>query len=89
MPMKFAILLDAGFLKRKLASSDNPMVADQVVEFTNKLIERDELKGCQLHRIYYYYAPPMEGKMRKPLTGGSNKSLYDFSTSPVYRSNKP
>jgi len=46
MPMKFAILLDAGLLKRKLGSSSNPMDADLVVEFTDKIQKRDELKDC-------------------------------------------
>ncbi len=87
--MKFAILLDAGFLKRKLGSASNPMDANLVVEFTDKIQKRDELKGCKLHRIYYYDAPPMEGKKPKPLTGGSgNWSLYEFSKTAVFKTNK-
>ena len=34
--MRFAILLDGGFLKRKLGSSTNPMIANQVVDFAEK-----------------------------------------------------
>ncbi len=87
--MKFAILLDAGFLKRRLGSKSNPIDADQVVDFTNKIKKRNELKGCTLHRIYYYDAPPMKGKRPKPLTGGrDNWSLQNFSTTPEFRSNQ-
>ncbi len=87
--MRFAILLDAGFLKRKLGSSRNPMTAKQVVEFTETITKRKELEDCTLHRIYYYDAEPMAGKKPIPLTGSSsNWSMYDFSTTAVYDANR-
>jgi len=52
--MRFAILLDAGFLKRKLGSSNNPVTTNQVVEFTKTIAKRKELEAYTLHRIYYY-----------------------------------
>ena len=86
--MRFAILLDAGFLKRKLGSKNNPVTTNQVVEFTKTIAKRKELEAYTLHRIYYYDAEPMAGKKPIPLTGGFGKwSQYDFSTSAVYRAN--
>ncbi len=87
--MRFAILLDAGFLKRKLGSSKKPMTAKQVVEFTKTIAKRKELEDYKLHRIYYYDAEPMAGKKPIPLTGGSGSwSQYDFSTTAVHHANK-
>lgn len=84
MLRKFAVLIDAGFLERKIGSSIKPMAVEQVLEFTNKIKERRELARYTLHRIYYYDAEPMEGKRPIPLTGSSeNWSLHDFSTTTV------
>ncbi|MCV6614443.1 MAG: NYN domain-containing protein [Cellvibrionaceae bacterium] len=88
MPRKFAILIDAGFIKRKLGSQQNPMTAQQVVDFTDKIIQRPELADYELHRIYYYDAEPMTGTKPKPLTGSrGNWGLYDFSATDLCRSN--
>ncbi len=87
--MRFAILLDAGFLKRKLGSSNAPMTAEHVVEFTKKIGNRAELEDYTLHRIYYYDAEPMAESKPIPLTGSSgNWSQYDFSKTAVYGTNK-
>lgn len=89
MQSKFAILLDAGFLKRKLGSSKNPMVAEQVVEFAKKIANRKELAGYTLYRIFYYDAEPMAGKKPIPLTGSSDSwSMHDFSTTDVHKFNQ-
>lgn len=65
------------------------MDADKVVEFADKITKREELVDYKLHRIYYYDADPMEGKRPIPLTGSRNNwSLYDFSNTAVFRSNK-
>lgn len=88
MPRKFALLLDAGFVKRKLGSKDNPTTAQQVIDFTKKIINRPELDGYHLHRIYYYDAEPMASTKAKPLTGPKGEwELYDFSNTPLYHSN--
>ena len=80
----FAILIDAGFLKRKIGSAENPITPEQIIQFTEKLSHRPELKGHHLHRIYYYDAEPMRGKWSKPLTGGQK---INFSTTTTYTSN--
>jgi uncharacterized LabA/DUF88 family protein len=84
MQRKYAILLDAGFLKRKLGSQANPLTAQQIVSFTDKLKARPELLGHQLHRIYYYDAEPLASKKRKPLT---QNIQFNFATTPLYRAN--
>ena len=83
---KFAILIDAGFIKRKLGSQTDPMTAQRVVEFTDKIIKRPELTEHALHRIYYYDAEPMKGTKPKPLTGDPGEK-QDFSANDFYRRN--
>ena len=87
--MKYAILLDAGFLKRRLGSSTDPVTAKRVVEFTETIAKRKELENHTLHRIYYYDAEPMKGIKPIPLTGSAgNWSRHDFSKTPEYSANK-
>lgn len=66
-------MIDAGFLKRKLASRDNPLTADTVRGFVDKLRAHEVLQGLHLHRVYFYDAPPLRSVQRKPLSGGSVK----------------
>jgi uncharacterized LabA/DUF88 family protein len=88
MKRKFAILIDAGFLKRKLGSQQNPISSAQVVEFTNHLQKRPELSDLSLHRIYYYDAEPLNIVKTKPLTGGiGNGEKFNFGNTPLYHSN--
>ena len=83
--MKYAILLDAGFLKRRLGSSTDPVTAKRVVEFTETIAKRKELENHTLHRIYYYDAKPMKGIKPIPLTGSAgNWSRHDLSTTRQY-----
>lgn len=74
------MLLDAGFLKRKLGSQEHPLAAQQVLDFTDDVRARPELSGHHLHRIYYYDAEPLSGIKPKPLTGCTgNWETVDFS----------
>ena len=83
---KFAILIDAGFIKKNISSREDPMTAQQVVEFTDKIIKRPELTGHALHRIYYYDAEPMKGTKPKPLTGDPGEK-QNFSATDLYQYN--
>ena len=67
---KFTILVDAGFLKRKLGTAEKPVTSKRIVQFTDNLSKREEMAGYRLHRIYYYDAEPMKGTKPRPLTGG-------------------
>ena len=67
----FAILIDGGFLKRKLGSRENPLTAESVEKFVERLKDQDVLRSFDLHRIYFYDAPPLRSTERKPLAGGN------------------
>ena len=69
-PRSYAILIDAGFLKRKLGSREQPLTADATNHFIKRLTEHPELTGLHLHRVYFYDAPPLTSSQRKPLAGG-------------------
>ena len=82
--MRYAILIDAGFIKRKLGSFSDPMTADKLVSFTDAVKEHERLQFWFLHRIYYYDAPPYDGIKLKPLSNGEK---YDFSSTPLFDQN--
>ncbi|MCB2262055.1 MAG: NYN domain-containing protein [Candidatus Thiosymbion ectosymbiont of Robbea hypermnestra] len=66
----YAVLIDAGFLKRKLGSRSRPMDSDHVERFVKRLCLHRSLANRTLYRIYYYDAPPLESPIDKPLKGG-------------------
>ncbi len=67
---RYAVLIDAGFLKRKLGSPEQPVSADMVKRFVNQLAACPELHDMYLHRVYFYDAPPLRSTQKKPLGGG-------------------
>jgi len=69
--MKYAILIDAGFLKRKLGSQAEPLSTQRVRMFLDQLRAHDALAGMRLHRVYWYDAPPLASRIKKPLLGGT------------------
>jgi uncharacterized LabA/DUF88 family protein len=81
--LKFAILIDAGFLKRKLGSQSFPLSAGAVLAFIDAIRKHAVLESMHLHRVYWYDAPPLTGKFAKPLRGGH----VDFSKTGLARSN--
>jgi len=68
--MKYAVLIDGGFLKRKLGSPREPMTLSHVEAFLGRLRAHPVLAFAQLHRIYWYDAHPLEGTAQRPLNGG-------------------
>lgn len=82
--LSYAILIDAGFLKRKLGSQESPLTGSVVEGFIDQLRESDCLSQHHLHRIYFYDAPPLETRVRRPLGGGG----LDFGRSDLSRVNK-
>lgn len=84
MPRSYAILIDAGFLKRKLGSQQSPMTATQVEAFIDQVCRHSRLHDLILHRVYYYDAPPLEISVNRPLNGGK----LQFATTPLARANK-
>lgn len=81
---RYAILIDAGFLKRKLGSRENPLSAASVHDFVQRLGDLPALAGSRLHRVYFYDAPPVRSTERKPLSGGS----VSFSDTSLARNNQ-
>lgn len=69
--MRYAILIDAGFLKRKLGSQAEPLDIHRVCEFLGALRTHEALAGKGLYRVYWYDAPPLDSRVTKPLLGGT------------------
>jgi NYN domain len=81
--MKYAILIDAGFLKRKLGSQAEPLDINGVCKFLDALRAHDTLVGMNLHRVYWYDAPPLDSRVTKPLLGGK----VNFGVTSLARTN--
>lgn len=85
----YAILVDGGFLTKKLLSKlGRHATADDIVAECDRLQALAEVKGYDLLRIYYYDAPPSSEALttpvsKKPLNLATterfrhNQSLYD------------
>lgn len=81
--MKYAILIDAGFLKRKLGSQAQPLDVNGVCAFLNVLREHEALAGMSRYRVYWYDAPPLDTRVAKPLQGGK----VNFGATSLARTN--
>ena len=71
---RYAVLIDAGFLKRKRGSRESPLTAEAVEDFVQELGGHPVLRNLQLHRVYFYDAPPLRSTERKPLPAGESHS---------------
>ncbi|MBU6462245.1 MAG: NYN domain-containing protein [Bradyrhizobium sp.] len=69
MPGKFAILMDGGFVKKKLKQTTKnfPSVADFRTEVA-RIKAHPALVGHDLLRVYFYDAPPASGAMTNPIS---------------------
>ena len=86
MRRKFAILIDGGFLKKKLGSTKQaPISAQTVADFTEKIKSHPEVSELTLHRVYYYDAEPFSGIRSKPLT--NKEQPINFSLNDLYKHN--
>lgn len=81
-----AILLDGGFVKKRLTLRLKrfPGTAD-VVELSTTIMGHDRLKSASLFRVFFYDAPPYEGTSANPLEPGKP---IDFSSTQAARQNK-
>lgn len=74
---RYAILLDGGFVTKKLAESlGRPAVAADVVALCANIQASAHLADYELMRIYYYDAPPSTESVKQPITSAP----YDLST---------
>jgi len=70
VPEKTALLIDGAFLKFKLKRRHNrfPTVQD-IAGFCGSVMGKPPLATAQLFRIYFYDAPPYQGRVTNPLDG--------------------
>ncbi len=85
MAEKAALLIDGGFVKKKLQGSNHrfPTVAD-VANFVTTTFAKPQLVGVSLFRIYFYDAPPYEGTATNPISG----AVTNFSGTPQSSQNQ-
>lgn len=68
---RYAILLDGGFVTKKLQQKlKRPGTADDIVELCDGIRACEELKSYELLRTYFYDAPPSLESLSYPVSGG-------------------
>jgi len=77
--------MDGGFVKKKLQETNGrfPTVRD-VVDLVTTTMAKSALAGATVFRIYFYDAPPFEGKATNPIDG----SVLNFSATPQASQNQ-
>lgn len=85
MTDRVAVLLDGGFVKKKLRErlGHFPAVTD-IVALTTTVMAQPRLQGTRLFRVYYHDAPPFEGTATSPVDG----SVLNFSATPQAAQNR-
>jgi uncharacterized LabA/DUF88 family protein len=79
----YAILIDGGFIKRKLAKGPkSPMQASDIQNFVDSIKNHELLLGSNLYRIYYYDSQPLKNSEKNPLS----QEILDFGSHPVVQS---
>lgn len=80
-----AIILDGGFVKKKLQASLNKFpTSDDIVALVGTTMQKPRLANTELFRVFYYDAVPFEGKARNPVDG----TFLEFSATPQARLNR-
>lgn len=81
---KYAILIDGGFIKKKLKARTKhfPTVAEIEAEITRVKVDPN-LNDYTLLRVYFYDAPPASGIVVNPVDAAST----DLSTHPHFSAN--
>lgn len=76
MAEKVVLLLDGGFVKKKIQGKTKTFPKDSdVIALCNAIMGKPRLQGKELFRVYYYDAPPLDGTAVNPLDG----TQVDFS----------
>ncbi len=59
--MKYAVLIDGGFIRRKLGNQEHPMTFEGVTDVLQQSSSATKhFPVATLHRIYWYDAPPLD-----------------------------
>lgn len=69
----YAVLIDGGFVRRKLGTSKRHANADDIKNLVDRIALQPALAEMRLHRIYYYDSTPLDHSENKPLGGGLQK----------------
>jgi uncharacterized LabA/DUF88 family protein len=79
--MKYALLLDGGFVLKRLKSQLSRHATEQdVLTECQRIRQHPRLVGQELLRIYWYDAPPAKVALKNPLDG----SKIELAKTPVY-----
>ena len=87
MPEKVVIVLDGGFAKKvlpKALGKKGLPTADEIAKYCDDIMAKPQLAGTRLLRIYFYDAPPFQGKATNPISG----AVTDYSTTVFGRANQ-
>lgn len=84
MYRKYAILIDGGFVKKKIKARTKrfPTVAEIEAEIARVRTDPN-LDDFSLLRVYFYDAPPAKGKVTNPIDG----TVTDFAEHPHFSEN--
>lgn len=74
--MSYAILIDGGFAKYALKTSPSPITGQDVGLLIDAIARLPCVSEMRLHRVYFYDAKPLTGKIRRP-----DGMELDFSSS--------
>jgi len=68
MTGKYAILIDGGFINKKIQSKKKHFpTAEDIINECERIKNLPSLKNLSLLRIYYYHAPPLSEKIENPI----------------------
>lgn len=82
--LRYAVLIDAGFLKPKLwPVRKEPITSEMVEQFVIALRNHPFLKDHRLHRIYFYDAKPLLSEAKHP-----NGSVIEFGKTSTATNNQ-
>ncbi|MCM1513328.1 MAG: NYN domain-containing protein [Oxalobacter formigenes] len=76
-----AILIDAGFAKRKIGTQRDPATSEKFRRLVEKIKTSPELANYRLHRVYFYDAEPIDRIAKNPL---SSKTI-NFGEAPIVK----
>ena len=65
--MKYAILIDAGFVKQRLGSTKKPIGVQTVVAVIDRICAEFPRSDQMLYRVFFYDAPPFQKTVKAPL----------------------
>lgn len=77
MTISYAVLLDGGFVRRKLGYKQRSIDESGIADFARNVSTLPCVQGMRLHRVYYYEAKPLECTASVPLGG----DVIDFGAS--------